>query len=53
MDMKREEVAVYLATMNAVIDIMNKMPNATIKKVREMLESEVSYIRNQIQEKEH
>jgi len=51
--MRREELAVYLATMTAVIDIMNKMPNATIKKVRAMLEDEVNHVREQIQKKEN
>jgi hypothetical protein len=53
MDMRLEELAVYLATMTAVIDIMNKMPNATIKKVRAMLEDEVNHVREQIQKKEN
>lgn len=53
MDMKREDVAVYLATMQAVIDIMNKMPNASIKKVRGMLEDEIKHIREQVEGKGH
>lgn len=49
--MKREEVAVYLASLQAVIDIMNTMPNATIKKVRTMLEDEIVHMREQIHSK--
>lgn len=51
--MKKEEIAVYLATLQSVIDIMNQMPNATIKKVRAMLEDEIEHIRDQIKVKEH
>lgn len=51
--MKREELAVYLATMEAIIKIMNTMPNATIKKVRAMLQDEIDNIRKQIEEKDN
>lgn len=51
--MKKEEIGVYLATLQAVIDIMNNMPNATIKKVRGMLEEEITHIREQVSGKEN
>jgi ribosomal protein L10 len=53
MDMKREELAVYLATLKSVIEIMNTMPNATIKKVRGMLEDEIKHMRNQIKKEDN
>jgi hypothetical protein len=53
MDLKSEEIALYLSTLQAVIDIMNKMPNATIKKVRAMLEDEICHIRMQIEQKDN
>lgn len=51
--MKKDEIALYLATLQAVIDIMNNMPNATIKKVRAMLEDEIKHMREQIEGKEN
>ena len=53
MDMKREEVAVYVSTLQAIIDLMNNTPNATIKKIRDLLEVELGAIRGKIQEKSH
>lgn len=49
--MKREELAVYLATLEAVLDILNKMPNVTIKKVRMMIAEELLHVREQITKK--
>lgn len=53
MDMKKEEVAVYLATLQSVFDICNTMPNVTVKKIREFIADEIEHVREQIRNNDH
>ena len=51
--MSKDEIAVYLGTLNAIIDVMNRTPGITIKKLRKFLEDELKEIKDNLGIREH
>lgn len=51
--MKKEELAVYIATLEAILGMIKHMPNVTIKKLRDLIEDEIIHIRDQIRVVRH
>lgn len=48
--LNQQEAMVYAGTLNGILNAINGMDNPTVKKIRELLESELNRIRNEVRE---
>lgn len=48
MDIKVKELAVYLGTLNAILHLINTMPDVNIKKIKKALEIEFEETKTKI-----
>jgi hypothetical protein len=53
MDISRENLAVYLSTLRAILEVIDTMKQPTISKIRNKLKAEIRSIHEQIEGKSH
>ena len=53
MDMTKELMATYVGTLRGVLDLIDSIPNPSIKKLRKLIEDEIKGMRNNLKGEEN
>jgi len=52
MDLTKEEIRIYMATLGGILKMIKDMPAPTVKKIKMLLEAELNKIKESVKEKE-